>query len=353
MTDLSGEKADIMISQRKNLDSADVLKYVLSILIVATHTSFFEGYLTPLVRLAVPAFFMISGYFFFSKINSCDSKAQKKEYLKKSIKHNLKLYLFWFILLLPLTLYIRRYHTMGFFSGILHLIRDFLFGSTFQSSWYIVALITGFTIVLFLSDKISQSAIVIIGVILYIPSLLSSNYEFILESFDGLRIAGEHLSKVFLLPCRNFSVSILYIAIGKYLAEKNYEGKTKQYTITFLLSFSALVLEFLVLNFSKVRIQDTDCYIALPFAAYYLCKVFLTLDIACKHSLIMRKISTVSYCAHMAVFMVVGKIFKIFEIPDWQHILHFAATLILTHLFALVIIRLSQYKKFKFLKYSH
>ena len=92
-----------MITQRKNLDAADVLKFVLSILIVSTHTSLFEGYITPLVRLAVPAFFMISGYFFFSKINSCDSIEKQRAYLKKSVSHNLKLYLFWFILLLPLT----------------------------------------------------------------------------------------------------------------------------------------------------------------------------------------------------------------------------------------------------------
>ena len=342
-----------MISQRKNLDAADVLKFVLSITIVATHTSLFEGYLTPLVRLAVPAFFMISGYFFFSRINSCDTKEKQTSYLKKSVAHNLKLYLFWFIVLFPLTLYVRGYHTMGVLSGVLHLIRDFLFGSTFQSSWYIIALITGFTIVLFLSRKMSQTALVIIGVIFYIPSLLSSNYEFLLDSFEGLRAIGDSLSHIFLLPCRNFSVSILYIAMGKYLAEKNYEGKTKRYTITFLLSFAALVVEYLALRYSGVKIEDTDCFIAVPFAAYYLCKVFLTLDISCKHAIVMRKISTISYCAHMAVFMVVGKAFKIFEIPDWQNILHFAITLLLTHIVSLVLIKLTDYKVFSFLKYSH
>ncbi len=342
-----------MISQRKNLDAADVLKFILSILIVATHTSLFEGYLTPLVRLAVPAFFMISGYFFFSKTNSCDTKAKQKAYLIKSTAHNLKLYFFWFILLLPLTLYIRQYHTMGIAGGFLHLVRDFLFGSTFQSSWYIIALITGFAIVLFLSDKISYSALILFGVICYIPSLLSSNYEFLLAYSESLYEIGESLSRVFLLPCRNFSVGILYIAIGKYLAEKNYEGKTKRYTVTFLLAFAALIAEYLALKFSGVKINNTDCYIALPFAAYYLCKVFLTLDINCKYAIILRKISTVSYCAHMAVFMVIGKIFKIFEIPDWQNILHFAVTLILTHILSLVLIKLTEYKVFRFLKYSH
>ena len=342
-----------MISQRKNLDAADVLKFVLSILIVSTHTSLFEGYITPLVRLAVPAFFMISGYFFFSKTNSCQSKTQQRAYLKKSVKHNLKLYLVWFIVLLPLTLYIRKYHTMGLAGGVGHLVRDFLFGSTFQSSWYIIALITGFAIVLFLSDKLPYSVLIIIGVILYIPSLLSSNYEFLLEYSDTLRKIGESLSAVFLLPCRNFSVGILYISMGKYLAEKNYEGKTKKYTVTFLLAFAALVAEYLALKFSGVKIINTDCYIALPFAAYYLCKVFLTLDIKCKCAIILRKISTVSYCAHMAVFMVVGKFFKIFEIPDWQNVLHFLLTLLLTHILSLVLIKLTEYKVFRFLKYSH
>lgn len=342
-----------MTIERKNLDSADVLKYVLSILIVATHTSFLAGYITPLVRLAVPAFFMISGYFFFTKINSCDSRQSKTAYLKKSVKHNLKLYAFWFAVLLPLTLYIRQYHTMGLWGGLSHLVRDFLFGSTFQSSWYIVALITGFVIVLFLSYRLPQWALVVIGVICYIPSLLSSNYEFLIYSSDTLQTLGNSLSYVFLLPCRNFSVSILYIAIGKYLAEKNYEGKTKRYTVTFLLAFAALLFEYAVLKISGVRIEDTDCYIALPFAAYYLCKVFLTLDITCKGAFTLRKISTVSYVAHMAVFMIVGKLFKIFGIPDWQNVLHFAVTLAATQIFALVIIKLSDCKYFKFLKYSY
>ena len=342
-----------MITQRKNLDAADVLKFLLSMLIVATHTSLFEGYITPLVRLAVPAFFMISGYFFFGKVNSYDNMKQKKAYLKKSVGHNLKLYLFWFILLLPLTFYVRGYHTMGVFGGAWHLVRDCLFGSTFQSSWYITALIMGFALVLFLSQKLPQHALVIIGIIFYIPSLLSSNYAFVLEYFDSLKAIGESLSQIFLLPCRNFSVGILYIVMGKYLVEKNYEGKTKRYIITFLLAFSALVAEYLALRFSGVEIIETDCFIAVPFAAYYLCKVFLTLDISCKFSQTLRKISTVSYCAHMAVFMVVGKCFKVFGLSDWQNVLHFVITLVLTQVLALVLIRLAENKKLKFLKYSH
>ena len=162
-----------MTSIRKNLDAADVLKFMLSITIVATHTSLLEGYITPLVRLAVPAFFMISGYFFFGRINSCDTDEKQIRYLKKSVMHNLKLYLFWFITLLPLTLYVRKYHTMGIFGGLWHLIRDFLFGSTFQSSWYIIALIAGFAIVLLLSRKLPQWALIVIGVVLYIPSPIS------------------------------------------------------------------------------------------------------------------------------------------------------------------------------------
>ena len=342
-----------MTSQRKNLDSADVLKFILSILIVATHTSLLDGYITPVARLAVPAFFMISGYFFFGKINTCRSRTEQKLYLKKSIKHNLMLYLFWFVVLLPLTLYVRGYHTMGVFGGLWHLVRDFCFGSTFQSSWYIIALIIGFTLVLFLSYRLPQSALVIIGIICYIPSLLSSNYEFLLSYSETLTAISESLSQVFLLPCRNFSISILYIAIGKYLVEKNYEGKTKRYTITFLFAFAALIAEYLLLRHSGVKIEDSDCYIALPFASYYLCKVFLTLDISCKFSQILRKISTVSYCAHMAVFMVVGKVFKLVGVSDWRNVLIFTLTLLLTWAVGMTIFKLEKFRIFKFLRYSH
>ena len=52
----------------KNNDTFDILKYILSFMIIAIHTG--GGYaraLYPWLRIAVPLFFMISAYLLFSK----------------------------------------------------------------------------------------------------------------------------------------------------------------------------------------------------------------------------------------------------------------------------------------------
>lgn len=89
---------------RKNYDALDLLKFIMSIMVVAIHTRLFEDVTFPWLRIAVPVFFMISSYFFFAKIRNTETVAQKSALLNFT-KRNLQLYLFYFVLLLPITLY--------------------------------------------------------------------------------------------------------------------------------------------------------------------------------------------------------------------------------------------------------
>lgn len=59
---------------RRNYDSIDVAKFVLSILVVAIHVRPFDGYAVffrPILRTAVPLFFLISSYFSSITIRIC------------------------------------------------------------------------------------------------------------------------------------------------------------------------------------------------------------------------------------------------------------------------------------------
>lgn len=340
-------------NQIKSIDAADILKFIMSVLVVATHTGLFAPHLTPIVRLAVPVFFVLSGYFFFSKINASDTPEKKRLYLRKSVKHNLQLYIFWFIVLSPITFYVRDYFSGGVLKGILSLVQNFLFGSTFQASWYITALIWGLVILFFLSQKLSNTMLVILGLILYIPALLSSNYAFIPMMNDTAMAVYTSVTDVILLPCRNFFAGIIFLALGKILAEKNADTNSRKYGALSLLFIAALAGEYLALDFGRVPIEDTDCFIMLPFAAYYICKWILCLNVRCSLSPVLRKLSTLSYCSHMAVFMIVGKLLSILDIPDFGNIIVFALTLLLTWTLGAVILKLKECKIFGFLKYSH
>lgn len=340
-------------SSAKTKHSADILKFIMSVFVVATHTGLMDGYLLPLVRLAVPVFFVLSGYFFFSKVNALEGEQDKRKYLLKSVKHNLQLYGFWFVVLSPITFYIRGYFSGGVLKGIISLLHNFLLGSTFQASWYITALIIGFVILFFLSKKCSNMMLLFLGIILYIPALLSSNYLFVSMLTESTIELYDSVTAVFLLPCRNFSAGLIFLVLGKLIAEKEDSQGNKRSCMKAALCFMLLIVEVLALFFGKVQIKDTDCFIMLPFVAYYLCRWVLSLKAEISCCGMLRKISTLSYCSHMAVFMIVGKLLSLLDIPDFGNIIVFTLTLMLTWAVGMLILKLEKYKLFGFLKYSH
>lgn len=355
MTDLSGESKFKIMNKPiyTTKDSADILKLIMSVFVVATHTSFMAPYLTPVLRLAVPVFFVLSGYFFFSKVNSFNEYEEQKAYLKKSVKHNLQLYYSWFIVLLPLTVYVRGYYKKGLIEALLELIHDFIFASTFQASWYIMALIICFILAFYLKDKCSNLALLIIGIALYIPALISSNYHFLISQSESAMRAYSVFTNIFALPCNNFFAGFIYVILGKILSEDKENHKKTVDAAAGLILCALLIGEYLLLYFGKVQIKNTDCFIMLPATAFYICKWTLSLNLSCKHSKTMRKLSTISYCAHMPVFMCLGKILTLLDIGDKLNIIVFALTLVLTWALGLVILKLEKHKVFGFLKYFH
>lgn len=87
------------MEQRKEIEILDVAKFVMAIMVVGIHTLGKYG-IYPLFRIAVPLFFMISSYLFFSDPDKCGNVIC----LKKFCLRNIKLYTFWFIALMPVFL---------------------------------------------------------------------------------------------------------------------------------------------------------------------------------------------------------------------------------------------------------
>lgn len=86
-------------------NTIDIAKFVLSILVVAIHTKPLGEYnfvIEPIIRLAVPLFFALSSYLFFYQVNNNKSPGA----ITKFIIRIYKLYLSWFIIFFPLTLFI-------------------------------------------------------------------------------------------------------------------------------------------------------------------------------------------------------------------------------------------------------
>lgn len=152
----------------RNGNKFDILKFVLAILIVGIHSSKVGMAFRPVLRLAVPLFFIISSYLFFWKQSTLNSSRERFKGLKKYIKRILSLYFFWFILLLPFTIYYREWNIDFDPEKLLTIARSFFFGSTFVASWFLMASLIGVVVVWLLSAmKVKSVWIIGTGAVIY------------------------------------------------------------------------------------------------------------------------------------------------------------------------------------------
>lgn len=86
----------------RNLNGIDLLKFIMSIIIVNVHSCVFEtlandywgGLIKTVSNVCVPTFFVISSFFFFRKVRSLTTTKEKNRQLLMFEKRTLFLYLF-------------------------------------------------------------------------------------------------------------------------------------------------------------------------------------------------------------------------------------------------------------------
>lgn len=333
----------------KNNDTFDILKYILSFMIIAIHTG--GGYvraLYPWLRIAVPLFFMISAYLLFSKYVK-QSFENKNILVKKYISKNLKYYFFWFFALLPLTIYLRR----EWFKGnalvvLLKILSNSLFSSTFVASWFIIASVWA---VYFIHKMKRVKKINLLIILLYIVCCLRSSYMYLFESSKFVNNLIDIYETFFASPIFSFPIAICWMYIGKLFAEHDALKKfNKAYIFGTIVFAIGLYFEFrFVYNHSGIL--SNDCYFLL--APFCICIFGLVLNtrIKCKFANTLRKISIVSYPLHGSLIPIVRKVLSIINLHS--NLLCFIIVVILCHLSTLIIVKLEKIENFKVLKYSH
>ncbi len=347
---------DTSVVKRQNNDLLDLLKFILSFLIVAIHTHLFDPYLYPWLRLAVPLFFIVSSYLFFTKINACTSNDEKLMALKSFVLRNLKLYAFWFIVLFPVNIFTRGWFDGGFWSGFLTIIQNFFVGSTFVASWFIMALIIGVSIVFFASKKLSNKALVLIGGILYVLICVRSAYMFPFKNAEWVQdilVGVVRYENVMNAPYNSFPAGIFWIVCGKLFADGAFSRfKIKESSIVLAISAGLLLTEWLLLkhfsgNFNK------DFYLMLAPCSIAIFNILIQLKpVSLKYAREMRKISIIVYASHGAVISCIS---YLFNLAGWSapSIIKFFLTVIICVGGAILILYLEKKKYFTWLKYSH
>lgn len=302
----------ISATLQKNDAKYDIIKFILSVMVIAIHSALYPMVLYPWLRIAVPLFFMISSYFLFSKLRDSSAEEQKRT-LKKFAIRNLQLYACWFVILLPITLHIRRdlYSSPEIFRNIIRIVRSVLFGSTFIASWYIVATVIGVLIVYYLSRFLRNNFVLFLIVLAaFCVVTLDSSYQAVIEdTFIGAGIRG--YKHIFGGLVNSYPASLFWVFIGKIIAEHKLKLKSSLLIVLSVLAAAALYLEWRFVISLDGSYNNDSYFMLAPLCVFLFLAIEQIKPIQWKYGVYLRRASTVFYVSHGSVLPVVKKLLEI------------------------------------------
>lgn len=334
----------------------DLCKYVMIAMVVAIHTRLTIqvgqcNLLFPWLRVAVPMFFIISGYFLFSKVDQSDKPRMA---LRHFVSRMSILYLFWFCVLLPVTLrmYSSEWFSGNVLDGGLNFLKHLFFGSTFRASWFISASIIA-AVIIFWIGKILATPLILVAVsFVYFAVCLDSSYMPFLAKSDFCLAVHKGWRSVFGVPYNSFPVAVFWMSIGKWFAEGGPRvGAVKNcfpWWMAFVVSCCALWVEWFWLGKSTGAWRN-DCYFALAPVCILLFSAIKDMSHwSCDLSWL-RRSSTVIYVLHGAIVPTVG---SLIPVKDKAHILCFACVMAICMMVWWGMEGCSRHRFLRFLKYG-
>ena len=330
----------------------DIVKFIMALMVVAIHSGLFPMALYPWLRLAVPMFFIISSYFFFGSLRKLETAEEKNRRWWKYVKRNLILYGFWFVCLLPYTLYVNRYFDSGLLRGAYNFVKSLLFGDTFPASWFIQASIVAVTVIFFASKKIKDRYLVALALLIYCFAVFRSGYWSVVADVSLINKVFSGYRFVFSEPMFNASSAFIWVMIGKLFAEKKVQIHKIFAIVGLLLSAVLLYGEWLFVRALNGSFNN-DCYLFLIPTALFAFRLISLIKVSPNGvTAFLGKSSTLIYTTHIptivGVSLLLQRLFSVTSAP-----LVFVLVVALCTAGSLVVLTLEKVPALRWLKYAH
>ncbi|MBR3909097.1 MAG: acyltransferase [Clostridia bacterium] len=345
-------------------NSIDILKFIASFFVVMIHVSMFSDvnpYLNLFIthgvaRLAVPLYFLTSAFFFYKNNMNLTGEEQKNSLLKYT-KRMAILYVSWFVISLPMTVYNRFiYNGKPFLENLFLFIKSFFLTSTFSGSWFLVACIFSVWVLYFVLNKSfkdqNQVNWLIIGIccFVYLICVICSAYGKIFSIF-GLENLYKKIVYLTAKPYNSIIVGLPYFVIGRYFAQKDIH-LTKFSKLLVILCFVLLFIEIFLTYKFELKIAS-DCYFMLLPCASFIFVFIKNINVELKFKpVILRKTSTIIFFSHF-IFIFTIEIFERFLNVNVNPLLRFPIVCCLSLILAFVLIKLTKFEKFNFIKHLY
>lgn len=291
----------------------DVLKLMFSFCIIALHTNLFlKEYPTlywysshVIWRIAVPFFFITSGYFFCKKIKSSQ---HPKEVLKHTIKRLTILLSFWLLITLPLEIKQLLIQNLTTKQIIIELLRKVLF-YPWGALWYIWALIISYLLIYPFIRKNCYKLPLLLGGLLYLFAILANSYYFVIENTFLQVIIDKYLS-IFISTRNGIFLGFFYIAIANYLTIKKTYSKKKN-IILLTVGIIGLIFEATIIR-NHHYIEDHSLFFSLLLIAPSLFELAKSFKVN-KNGRTIRNLSIGIYVLHRPILGYLNYFFHLEE----------------------------------------
>ena len=328
--------------------AVDIFKFLCAVLVIIIHTKPFENVFWidaafgVITRFAVPFFFVSSSLFLFMKIESNPQSAGA--IYKKYFIRLLRFYLIWYII------FNISSALDGYCYDVLYYVKQFFFNTSGSPLWFVCALLWSSAIVYVFNKYCSKRIIMIISLILFAIGYVFSTLQPLFASNEVFKYINENIISI--VGTQNgFFFGMPYVAMGCAFANHKFKKNYFRDIFGIVMCMVLLMAESL-LCVKVVGSTLTYLWIAAIPMTYFTVRLMMTIDIPSDFNFyFMRKSSTLIYVFHVLLLKVVKNAIAIYGITDPYNLICFFGTLTIAIVSAGLIVKLSEYKCLKFLKY--
>lgn len=209
-----------LIYNKNEFAMVDYCKFIFSFLVIYIHISAFKN-INPdlsfwikevLARIAVPYFFISTGFFLG---NGIKDKDRVFSYLKKITV----MYILYSMIYLPQIIYSLVVKNYGLMNAILKFSRDFLFVGTYTHLWYFLAIIVSVYLLYILLSvfKIKKEYIIVFAISMYLIGVIGLRFK---ENLAEIPLLSYYF-RVFSTTRNGLFFGLLFVLIGYLIRTSN------------------------------------------------------------------------------------------------------------------------------------
>lgn len=343
------------MNRHKEYVGIDYFKFVAAFLVIAIHISplatFTENgdfILTRIIaRVAVPFYFMASGFFLISRY------AYNTDKLRVFLKKMAVIYGISVLIYIPLNVY-NHYFSMD--SLLPNLMKDIFFDGTMYHLWYLPAAMIGAVIAWILVRKIGFHKAFGITILLYVVGVFGDSYYGVVCNIPTIQRIYNHMFELFDYTRNGIFFAPVFFVMGGMIADKA-DRISKKISVAGL-SISALLMlaEGVALHMFDLQRHDSMYFALLP-CMYFLFVLLVQPKGQRKEKL--RTMALVIYIIHPMVIVavrLVAKILKLQTILVENSLIHYLVVCIVSAaislLFAKVLHRIKKKRKIDYVEKS-